>query len=284
MTADNPTSATTEAHAVAELARESRRYGQTIQPSPFELHVNVVPDDANIEAASYEAYQHQPQRPRGTSTVTSAQSFLRLLRQPRHHGSVIFADDQRARVTAVVNFEGWRDHRIVLQLQHSEPWTRWTDNHDKLMGQTDFAELIEAGVPDIVDPAAADMLELAQTFEATKEVQFESGARLSSGAVRFRYLETVTAKAGRAADIEVPATFMLYIPIWRGGDRVALNAALRYRIAANGLRLGYKLIGLHDVIDTEFGNLTDQIETSLDADAGHLVVTGPAPAAIDPMP
>lgn len=275
---------TTEAATVAELAHESERYGQTIVPDSIDIHVDILERDQRPHVASHELYLDEPRRARGISQVYDVASFVTLLGMPDHLSSIIFATEHTARLTSIVNYHGWRDHRVVLQLEISEQWARWSANNEKLMGQTDFAELIEDGLADIVEPDSADMLELAQTFEATKSVDFQSGSRLKSGAVSLRWVETIDAKAGRSGDIEVPRQFVLMLPIWRGGEPITLRANLRYRIGKDGLRLGYKLINLDDILRAAFLGTVSHLTTQLDPSWGHLIVFGSAPEEIRALP
>ncbi|WP_280300666.1 DUF2303 family protein, partial [Nocardia abscessus] len=135
-----------------------------------------------------------------------------------------------------------------------------------------------------MDPSAAYMLELAQSFQATKNVQSESGTRVSTGEVPFRYREDIDAKAGRAGDLSIPETFRLSLPIWRGTDTQDFVAKLRYRLSEGDLRLGVKLPSLEDRITGAFAELVTAVEDSVDPQDNHTVVFGPAPAAIDPLP
>ncbi|MEU1550263.1 DUF2303 family protein [Nocardia sp. NPDC005745] len=277
-------SATGDAAAIAEIARESERFGQKIVPEPDALHVNIVRSGEQLDVRSHEAYLYEPSRRRGHSTVTEPGSFTTLLGQDDHHGATIFADETTNRLTAVINFDGWRDHRITLQLTHSDQFLRWSQRSGKFYNQVDFAELLEDFAADIHDPTAADMIELAQSFQAARQVSFESSSRLSNGAVSFRYREDIDAKAGNAGQLEVPETFVLQIPILRGGDHVQVIAKLRYRIEHNSLKLGFRVPGLDDLRLQAFATATSDVITELDTAHGHTVVYGPAPAPIDPLP
>ncbi|MFD9992067.1 DUF2303 family protein, partial [Bacillus cereus] len=248
MSANNNDHIPAEAEVVAELARESGRFNQDWYPNGSKLNVNIIRDGERVSAYSHEKHADEPYRARGESTVADVRSFVTLLGMDEHHGSTIFADEKRARLTAVVNFHGWRDHCVSLQLTHSDQLRRWMNANGKLYSQADFVEFIEDSLSDLIEPTAADMLELAQSFQATKSVEFDAGVRLASGAVQFRYHEDVQAKAGRAGEIEVPSTFMLAIPVWRGGARIHFQANLRYRIGRDGLQLGFKVLTLDDIL------------------------------------
>ncbi|MFE2998703.1 DUF2303 family protein [Nocardia sp. NPDC059246] len=267
----------TETDAAAEIALDSMRFNQDWHPNGSKVHVNILRDGERVAAISHEKHAFEPYRARGESTVSDVASFATLLGMAEHHGSVIFANEGAARLTAVVNFHGWRDHRVALQLTPSEQLRRWTQTSGKLLKQGEFIEFIEDNYADITDPTAADMLELAQSFQATRELEFDARIQRTSGAVRFRYHEDVQAKAGASGEIEVPETFVLGLPIWRGGQKIELSAALRYRIGREGLQLGFKVLALDEVVRDAFASAVTVVAEQLDADHGHTIVYGPAP-------
>ncbi|WP_067573651.1 DUF2303 family protein [Nocardia acidivorans] len=272
-----------ETAVVADIARESQRFNARINSNDGDVRVDIVRSDERVVNHSFEEYADVPHRPRGGATVASVDSFATLLAMEEHRGAVIFADERRTALTAVVNFHGWRDHRVTLALSLSDQFERWKHTSGNLLRQANFAEFIEDNLADIVDPTGADMLELAQSFQATKSVDFESGTRIASGAVRFRFVEQVDAKAGRAGDLEVPSTFVLGLPIWRGGPRIELRAALRYRIERDGLYLGFKVLAIDEVLRDAFAGAAAAVEERLDADHGHTLVFGPAPDAVSAL-
>lgn len=278
------TDAPTDAAAVIATAQDVERYSQIYAPRADELYINVVGDGQRVDAQSYEKYLNEPRRPRGESTVTDVDSFATMLRQDDHQGAVIFADQPRATLTAIVNFEGWRDHRVTLNLVLSDQFQRWQRLNGQLLGQDGFAEFIEDNLADITDPAAADMLEMVQNVQATKGVEFQSGTRIDSGSVQFMYVETVEARAGRGGELEVPKTFDIAIPVWRGGPLMPMRASLRFRVDKSGLLLGFKIAQLEEYQRRAFDSSVNELLDAIVLDElGHVLVNGPAPAAITPL-
>lgn len=274
---------TTEAAAIGEIAREAQRFNVRVEPVDGFVHTNVLADTEHLDVRSHERYSELPHRPRGESVVTDVESFARMLARPMHEQSVVFANESAGSLTAVLNFDGWRDHVVKLALKRSDAMERWITRDGALYSQEQFAEIIEDGLADIIEPDAADMLELAQTFQATKSVQFESGTRIASGAVRFQYAETIDAKAGRGGELQVPSSFVLGIPIYRGGARIQVRANLRYRIGRGGLQLGFKIVALDDILRGAFEAVVGSVADAVDTDA-HQIVLGVAPSPINPMP
>ncbi|WP_067671714.1 DUF2303 family protein [Nocardia miyunensis] len=278
-----PTSST-DAAAVIATAQDVARYDQDLYPDTDKIHVNVTRDGERVDAKSYELYLAEPRRPRGDSTVTDVDSFATMLRQSDHQGAFIFADQPHATLTAVVNFESWRDHRVKLTLVLSDQFQRWQLMNGQLLGQEGFAEFIEDNLADITDPAAADMLEMVQNIVATTNMDFQSGFRIDSGSVQFMFVENTEARAGRGGELEVPKTFDIAIPVWRGGPLVPMRASLRYRVNKTGLLLGFKIAQLEEYQRQAFDSAVHDLIDSVDLDElGHVLVNGPAPAAITPL-
>lgn len=203
-----------------------------------------------------------PRRKAGTVTVRNVASFVQYYGKHADEDSEVFADLDKGTVTAVLDAHHgsgddfpdaearWQQHRLILQLQPTLPWRRWTGKNEQMMPQQQFAEFVEDNARD-VDPEgrvkAADLLEIAQKFQAHTTVAFTSGKRLSSGQAQFEYTEETTAKAGQKGTIEIPTEFDL--AIWpyedckpeTAADLKILAARFRYRIENGNLKLGYFL-------------------------------------------
>lgn len=211
-----------------------------------------------------------PKRVRGTVTLTDGVSWLTYFAKHGSAFSEVYGDVNASTVTAVLNAPkdgespAWGDHRAVLKLEHTDAWQAWTRLDGQYIGQESFAEHIEARTPDLVEPSAAEMLELAQTFQATKGVNFESGTRLANGQRRFTYAETIEGRAGQRGQIDVPTQISLRVQVWRGVDiAVPMTARFRYRIGRDGLALGIVLDRLDDVLDAAWGSLLGDLTAEL---------------------
>lgn len=153
----------------------------------------------------------------------------------------------------------------------------WIGKDRKWQSQVDFAQHIEEGQPDIVNPPAADMLELAQTLQANRAVKFRSSQMISNGQRQFTYEETIEAKAGAKGHLDVPTTFTLGIRVFEGmehGD--AVNARLQFDMADGALRFKYLLDRPHDVIRLAFGDVVASVE----AGTGVVAYRGASPSAL----
>ncbi|SKM82314.1 Uncharacterized conserved protein [Mycobacteroides abscessus subsp. massiliense] len=265
----------TEADAVAELTRAGARGIDSVVPDNQHLVSYVTRDDETREFESLEEYLPNPRRDRGTSLVLDVGSFNLLLTQLAELDAIAFANRSNDTVTAVLNYNGWRDHRIVLDLQVSREWQHWSSKNGQLLSQLKFAEHLEDGLSCITAPPAADLMEVAQTFQTKRNVSFESGQRVNSGEIQFEYREETTATAGgKGGTVEVPERFELRLPVYERGASFELSALLRYRTSSQGLELGYKLDRAADVKDAAFDAEVAKLPETLK------LVYGPAPEVI----
>lgn len=212
----------------------------------------------------------RPRRKTGSYSVADATSLLAYLSKHGTPDTELWADPQAYAVTAVVNAHaevsaGHGDHRAVLALRKTKPWTAWATHDRKMLPQLAFAEHIEDRLPDIVSPPAADMLELVQTFTAKRGISFESSKALSTGLVQLEYRETVEAKAGQKGRLDIPQRFTLRMVPFEGGRPQDISARLRYRINDGALTLGYFLDRPEDVLDEAFADVLTALQTGQSA-------------------
>lgn len=258
--------------AVIEAARigDSVKVGEThlAFPLPEGGRVELV----DVEAA-VRAYLPNPRRKTGAYRAHDAASFAAYLHRHGTLDTEVWADATGARIVGVINsheaadqpvggggpLAGWGDHRVTYAVEQTKAWQAWTARDGQLLSQSDFAELIEDRAVDIVRPAAADMLELAQSFQATIGVTFGSSKQLSSGERQLEYRETVDAKAGRAGKLEIPRDFDLALIPFEGAKPFKVNARFRYRITDGTLRVGYRLTRPEDVLREAFESVVTEV-------------------------
>jgi uncharacterized protein YfdQ (DUF2303 family) len=195
-------------------------------------------------------YLEFPRRKRGTVTVRNVASFTHYYEKHSGPNSEVFADLDVGTFTAVLDAHGeelddvqWQQHRLVLQLQQTLPWKTWVANDRAMMPQQACAEFLEDNARDVTGKrvTAADLLEVAQHFQAHTKVNFTSGQRLATGQTQFTYVEEVEAKAGQRGTVEIPAEFDLAIQPYEDCAPKVMAARFRYRLANGELKLGYFL-------------------------------------------
>ncbi|MFJ4926887.1 DUF2303 family protein [Streptomyces sp. NPDC088736] len=240
------------------------RSAQPVVLEPGKVHAFNTPVGVKTVDLTGPEHTGNPPRKAGTTTVRDAVSFHAYFTKHADADSEVYADAERLTVTAVLDAHTdagarWSGHRLHLALRETETWKQWTRQDGQLMDQETFAEFLEEHVPELLEPAGADMLEIAQSFQAATKVDFQSAQRLNSGQRQFQYVETQTAKAGQKGQLTVPETFVIGLIPFEGSEGYKLTARLRYRIGQDKLRLGYKLDRPDEIRRTAFADVIKAI-------------------------
>jgi hypothetical protein len=206
-------------------------------------------DKATVSAVLDDHERRIPTLLPDSPTVTTAAGAVLAMAD-----SGIPLDDLRA---------GWGQHRATLTLRLTPEWKAWTGADGRLMTQGDFAEFIEDNAQAIAQPDPATFLEIAQTFQAKRNLDFESGHRVQSGEVAFVYKETMNAKAGQKGQLSIPDAFTLNLAPFEGGDVFPILARFRYRIVDGTLGLGFRLHRPDEVKLLAFNTITGQVSDAL---------------------
>jgi uncharacterized protein YfdQ (DUF2303 family) len=213
----------------------------------------IVPNDCSVKDLSafrFNDFSAAPHRKKGTVAVLDAASFIEYYTLFSDANSRVFADETKSQVLAVLDYHGagdggprWGQHRVRLDLRKSPEWLTWMNQNGqaKKMSQMEFAEFIEDNTPDIREPNAATMLEMARSLQAKTDVDFSSAIRTNNGQVQFKYTENVKGTYGNG-NVEIPESFTVGIPVYVGTQRVAITARLRYRLNSGKLSIWYDLL------------------------------------------
>lgn len=243
----------------------------------------VVADDANLEvvdtialeAEFVDKYGANPRRKKGTVHVQDAESFIRYIEKHGLPETEVYADLSRMALVGILNAHaeayddkeqaaGHGDHRVRLELVHTDAWKAWTGLDKQHLSQQQFAEHIEDRAVDVIAPDSATMLEIAQSLIANIGVDFKSANRLADGQVQFQYEETATARAGHRGELDIPQSFVLGISPFEGCPPVEVVARFRYRVGQGGLKLFYALLNADDIARAAFVDYVDTVAESID--------------------
>jgi uncharacterized protein YfdQ (DUF2303 family) len=194
-------------------------------------------------------YLDLPARKRGTVTVRDVASFAHYHERHADADSEVYADLDAATFTAVLDAHctggaRWQQHRLILALQQTLPWKTWLSQDRRMLPQQQFAEFLEDNCRDLASDrpvSAADLLEIAQSFQANTKVKFSSGKRLATGQTQLTYVEEIDARAGNRGEIVIPSEFALAIVPFEDCAPAIVPARFRYRLDGGELRLGYFL-------------------------------------------
>ncbi|WP_405543982.1 YfdQ family protein [Streptomyces phaeochromogenes] len=258
----------TSVRAVAALAQQALD-PKEVEPGGIYL---VATADGGIQPYDLTGpeYTGRVTRKTGTTTVRDAASFLTYYGKHRDvDATEVYSDVERLSVTAVLDAHaedepGFAEHRLVLALRRTKAWQEWTDLDGKLVDQERFANFLEDHLPNLVEPDAATMLEIAQSIKATTKAEFQSSTRLQSGERKFAYVEDTKATAGGKGDIAIPETFKIAVPPFEGADAYSMTCRFKYRLDRNQLTLGFKLEQPEERAKAAFADVLKAIADGID--------------------
>lgn len=243
----------------------------------IKLLVAVGPDgsiNAKVidDIAGAEVERAHPDRITGRQSVHDPLAFGAYFNRHADLVSEVWADITTATVTGVLNAHagedapdaeraGWRDHRVTYALRSTPAWTIWTGLDGKWLKQLDFANHVEDNLMDIINPPGADMLEMVQSFQATRTLHFVSGTRLRDGNNELQYREETDDTAGARGSMRLPDAIQLQLQPFEGSAIYRVDALIRYRITSEGqLNLTYKLKRPDDVKREAFTDVAATID------------------------
>jgi uncharacterized protein YfdQ (DUF2303 family) len=230
----------------------------------------LVPDGYRVERFNLDEFEYRPLRQKGVYRPATVESFVGYVEAHRTEGeSTVWVHPTAGRIVAVLNdsekdLPGWGDYRAELTLIPTDQWKHWLAKDGQLLDQEVFAEHLEDGIGEIVNPPAADLLEVAQSFHATTSATIRSAKRLDSGQVTVLYDEKIDASAGTSGEMTIPQEFELAIAPFVGEEPYRIKARLRYRLRSGALSIGYKLDRPNEVVQDALAKIAERLAGQFD--------------------
>ncbi len=257
------------AATVRELIDAGRRSIGVLEADIEGIKFAVIPEGYKVhslESLQYTDYAEAPHRKKGNVELQDPKSFIEYWNLFHDEDSRIFGGLDHLWIKAVLDYHRvgekpprWGQHTVTLRVKPSDEWNIWFGQNGKKREQVDFAEFIEDNTPDIIDPSAATMLEVARTLSAKNNVEFSSGIRLDNGQVKLTYTEEIKGSYG-TGDVEVPERFTIRIPVFNGTAPVEIVARLRYRLNGGRIAFWYDLLRPTAILRAGFQKVVEQVE------------------------
>jgi uncharacterized protein YfdQ (DUF2303 family) len=268
----NVESSVTDVRTIAELGALSTKPRIVEDGKTY-----VVPGkDGGVELVKVPDEAEHPLGIKAARTVTDARSFIDYVNRHSDEHTEIWADQKRSTIVAVIDSHasaeiilgaggrpGYERHKLTLTLEHTPSWLAWAKLDREQVAQEVFAEHIEENIADVLKPAAADLLELAQTFQATRGVEFGQSTRLSNGEFQIVYSETLDGKAGRKGDVVIPDEILLGLIPYLGGEGYQIPAKFRWRLRDSVLTLGYSLVRPDVILEKAFADVLNVVRAGI---------------------
>ncbi len=273
-----------ETDALAKLVTEH------IRPSLVELdevgrRILVLPKGLETHSIKnlLDEYRTAPERKIGVAMLGDLASFIAHAQRFADIDSALFAsaDPKRPTLLSVLDYHEkseagepgdprFGQHRGFYAFPLSDEWLAWTSNNAKGMLQQKFAEFVEDRIVDILgDPTragarardvaekiqvsfapASRLLELSRGMSIRSNSKVATALNLASGEVQVSYATSHEDEGG--GKMNVPAAFLIGIPVFRNGDLYELPVRLRYRLSEGVLSWFYELYGADRIFEHAF--------------------------------
>lgn len=232
----------------------------------------VIPDGYRVEAL--EQFQAEPDRIVANHLFVDVASLAAYLARFSTDATMICADYHVATISA--NLDGdqpdapsHKTHGARFQAQQSDILKAWLKVSGKSVSQVDFGLFLEERAVDVVQPEAADVMDMVMTFDATKKVSFKSSQRLHDGQRQFQYVEENEARGA----VTLPDHFIILAPVYTGMEPQRIKFMIRFRIDDGKLRFQ---IDMHDrdrVLREAFDRCVDALRADI-TDGSTVYVVG----------
>lgn len=256
----------TDTRTLADALAEHLPVGKTFRPSEEYKHIlgMVLPQGVRIEFADLETHAETPTRIRANAVHETPKSFTDYVQAFEAAETRVFASLGQQRVVAKIDYHqpggpSWSTHNAVYPAVLHESFRAWDGINGKPMGQRGFAEFLEDRAEDAILPDPADLMEVAQRFEAIRNVDFKSAVNLATGEREFRYEE----KDKASGKIAAPRFIKLRTPVFYGTDPVEWVVRFAYSISDGALAFTVKIHRREELLDAEFQRLCDAIAVDL---------------------
>ena len=285
----------TEADAVAEIAQAACK-PFAVEPGKIYWAQNGRGEMETLDLTG-DAYRSEiglpPLRTRGTFHFHQLNGFIDYLNNHYHADdrAEIWANCGKSTITAVLDGHmrifpnessegleqapGWGAHRAILEFKLTSAWQEWTAFAAKPHPQDEFANFLEDHLADVVEPDAADLLEIASSLSVTSGVQFKQATRLATGEVSFQYTEEHTATGGRQNQLKIPTAVTLALTPFEGGAAFRVPARFRYSLRDQKLSLRLILDRPDQILRTSMDDACSKIAAATNLNVYHGIPAGP---------
>ena len=205
-----------------------------VEPGVFGQFV-TLPDGYHV--ASLENLQSRPNRIVAAPMFRDVASLASYLERFEKKDSVAFSRPADSDIRVVIDHHdrefqaevphpNWCEHSATFKACFTPEYNAWRRIDHKEMGQVAALEFLEERAIDVIDPGAAEMMDIIMNFEALKRVTFRQSTRLNDGQRQFLYHEENEVKG----QIVLPEFVRLHLPVYEGMEPDMIKVRVRYRI------------------------------------------------------
>lgn len=173
----------------------------------------------------------------------------------------------------------WCKNRAEFHLRSNSRWAEWSRNNDTWIEQRRFADMLDSGLEEIIEPNQSEIIDLIKNFRATSNQEVVAGEQ--PGGTTFSYSKEV--KGGhKKTDVVLPNEMQICIRPFDGidvlnddlakEDQISyynLRATLAFRVVESrsdetmNVEFKYKLLGLDKAYDETLETLKKALKEKL---------------------
>ena len=228
----------------------------------------IILREKNVEVASLEQYQTQPNRLRANIVFHQLESFAKYVKS---HGSSMeprrkdFVTKEGMFLTLFdfgdPTIPGFGDDKACYSPAFSRQWLTWMGKHNKSLKQAEFATFIDDNKDDVIEPNTADLIRIIENIEGHTMATFQSTARASNGSVRLSYTESTEVRGGQSTDagaMDIPKEFKIVVPVFNGGAPFTMTVRLKIVIEQGKPFFTYEVRNHEKAVETAVEYLVQQ--------------------------
>lgn len=144
--------------------------------------------------------------------------FVGYINDFKSDETIIFAG--RERIEVVFDYHSkdaprWGNHKISFTYQRSARWKLWESKNNQWMKQRDFADFLDSGLNEVVEPQQGGILSVVKDFLAT--IKAEAIAEITEGGgTSFNYSEVTKGGSNKKTEVLVPESIGIQVAPFEG--------------------------------------------------------------------
>jgi len=200
-----------------------------------EVHAVTMPALNPVLPTFVQQYEVMVEPKSFSAYITAFKSPTAICRASLGSNSIVAVLDYhgRAREGADAAVPGRGAHTVKLLCPFDLDYTRWRPVFagKQTFDQAELARFLEDMIHTIGEPAAGDLMDAIADLEIVRHVHFKSARNDRNGNINIAYQELDDENVGgRDGSLSLPESVTIVVPIFQGGNAVALVAKLRHRM------------------------------------------------------
>ena len=190
----------------------------------------TVEDTLDLELRRRE--EQKKEHAAGTFIVHTPDSFVSYIARHGTTNTEVWFDMQNQALFAQIdghsddNKAGLERHKVRMSLLRTKAWNDWRSIDRNALTQEQLSEFIQNHYLDFQKPTMLDALQIAENFQATRNVRIESVARSKSGTKSIIWKEEDKA----SGQWEIPDKVAIRLVMFESGAPTDIELRWNYRI------------------------------------------------------